>query len=122
MKIRTVIVGAAVVAAMIAEWKFASFMSAASAIHNYHGICNGGVGQPYQDFIHQLRTMAESGDTNRLVTVLRRADERSRDIYDVWLDVGDYGRDAYKRSIDAILGKRPNTALEPAATAAPVSD
>ena len=106
MKIRIIIVLATVVvvAAMIVEWRFASWMGASSAIHNYHGICNGGVGEPYQDFIHQLRAIAESGDTNRLVTVLRRADERSRDIYDVWLGDGlpSY-HDAYRKSIDEIL-------------------
>ena len=113
MKIRTVIVLAAVgfvgmAAGIFVEWSFASSsrMGAIDAIHNFHGVCNGGVGRPYQDFIHQLRVMAESGDTNRLVTVLRRADERSRDIYDVWLGVnagGDIDGDAYKKSIDEVL-------------------
>jgi hypothetical protein len=104
MKIRIIIVLAtvAVVVAMIVEWRFASWMGASSAIHNYHGICNGGVGEPYQDFVHKLRLMAESGDTNRLVVVLRRADERSRDIYEVWLRDG-YGDDFYQKSIDEIL-------------------
>jgi hypothetical protein len=102
MKTRTVaILAPVVVAAMFVEWKFVASMSAGSAIHNYHGICNGGVGRPYQDFIHQLRTMAESGDTNRLVTVLRRADEHSGDIYDVWLDYDQH--DAYRKSINEIL-------------------
>jgi hypothetical protein len=86
---------------LAAEWRFVAFMTEARAIHNYHGICNGGVGQPYEDFIHQLRTMAERGDTNRLATVLRRADERSRDIYQVWLD--GYHHDAYRNSIQEIL-------------------
>ena len=109
IKTRTVIVLATagflvMFVVMVVEWRFASWMGAISAIHNYHGICNGGVGQPYQDFIHQLRTIAESGDTNRLVTVIRRADERSRDIYDVWLGDGlpSY-HDAYRKSIDEIL-------------------
>ena len=109
MKIRTAIVLAAVgfvvvVIGMVVEWRFASWMGASSAIHNYHGICNGGVGEPYADFMHQLRIIAESGDTNRLVTVLRRADERSRDIYDVWLgdDLPSY-HDKYRESIHEIL-------------------
>jgi hypothetical protein len=86
MKMRTVIIlGAIVVSAMIAEWKFVALMTEARIVHGYHGTCNGGVGQPYADFIHQLRALAESGDTNRLVTVLRRADERSRYIYEAWL-------------------------------------
>jgi len=102
MKIRITIVVATVivVAAMIFEWKFAASMGAAYAKHGYHGICNGGVGQPYEDFIRKLRMMAESGDTKRLATVLRRADERSRDIYDVWLQDE---RDAYRKSLDEIL-------------------
>ncbi len=101
MKTRTVIVLAAVVlVVMVVEWKFAASMGAARAIHGYHGVCNGGVGQPYADFIRELRTMAERGDTNRLATVLRRADERSRDIYDVWLY---HKRDAYRGSIHEIL-------------------
>ncbi len=113
MKTRTVtilavfvILAAFLVAMMIVEWKFATFMAKNSAIHNYHGICNVGVGQPYEKFIHQLRTIAESGDTNRLTTVLRRADEHSRDIYDVWLGVDGEGAiqtDAYEKSIDEIL-------------------
>jgi hypothetical protein len=95
-----VILAATVILAMIAEWKFVAFMTEARTIHGYHGVCNSGVGEPYADFIHQLRTMAESGDTNRLTIVLRRADERSRDIYDVWLDDK---RDAYKTSIYEML-------------------
>ena len=102
MKIRIIIVLAAVVvvAVMIVEWKFAASMGAAYAKHGYHGICNGGVGQPYADFIRELRKMADSGDTNRLATVLRRADERSRSIFDVWLYDD---RDAYRKSLDEIL-------------------
>jgi len=105
MKTRTVIVLAVVAfVAMLVEWQVAKSWGAASAIHSYHGICNGGVGQPYQDFIHQLRMIAESGDTNRLVTVLRRADERSRDIYEVWLgDCLPSYHDKYRESIHEIL-------------------
>ena len=103
MKIRTVIVLAAVaVVAMVVEWKFAAGMGEAHAKHGFHGICNGGVGEPYGHFIHELRTIAEHGDTNRLATVLRRADERSGDIYEVWLRDG-YGNDFYRKSIDQIL-------------------
>ncbi len=113
MKTRTVLVLASVgflvliagiVIGVVAEWSLAKPRGASFSAHNYHGICNVGVGQPYQDFIRQLRAIAESGDTNRLVTVLRRADERSRDIYDVWLgdDLPEYHK-AYRKSIDEIL-------------------
>ncbi|HYT61985.1 MAG TPA: hypothetical protein VEL06_17525 [Haliangiales bacterium] len=101
MKTRTVLILAAVVvAAMIVEWQFVAFMTEARIVHGYHGTCNGGVGQPYADFVRELRKMADSGDTNRLAIVLRRADERSRDIYDVWLTDK---RDAYQESIHEIL-------------------
>jgi len=95
-----VILAVAVILAMIAECKFVAFMTETRAIHNYHGICNGGVGEPYADFVHQLRTLSESEDTNALARALRGADERSRDIYDVWLTDK---RDAYRESIHEIL-------------------
>jgi hypothetical protein len=39
-----------------------------------------------------------------LVTVLRRADQRSRDIYDVWLGDGlPAYHEKYRKSIDEIL-------------------
>ena len=102
------IVAVGVILMMIAEWHFCSLVNdkSAMAIQNFHGICNGGVGQPYEKFIHELRGIAESGDTNRLMMVLRRADDRSRDIYDVWLGVyvsGAVDSDAYEKSIREIL-------------------
>jgi hypothetical protein len=101
MKTRTfIILAAVVVAAMIVEWQFVAFMTEARIVHGYHGTCNGGVGKPYADFVHELRKMADIGDTNRLAIVLARADERSRDIYDVWLADR---RDAYQESIHEIL-------------------
>src|SRR5262245_5890463 len=104
IKPRTIIILVAVViVAMTVEWKFVTFMTKARTIHGYHGICNGGVGQPYADLIHQLRMICESGDTNRLATVLRRADEHSRDMYNVWLDDFDIHHDAYRKSIEQIL-------------------
>ena len=104
MFIRTrtiVILALLLIAVLAAEWKSVAFITEAQAIHNYHGVCNTGVGRPYEEFIHQLRTMAESGDTNKLAAVLRRADERSRDIYEAWLDA--YNPDAYRKSIQEIL-------------------
>ena len=98
MKIRTVIILAAVgVVAMIGEWKFVE----ARTFNHYRRICNEGVSKPYEGFIHQLRVTAESGDTNRLVSVLRRADEDSDIMHAVWID--DVHHNAYQRSIDEIL-------------------
>ena len=95
-----VILAVAVVLAMIAEWKFVAFTTEARTIHGYHGLCNGGVGWPYADFVHQLRVLQESGDTNKLGRVLRDADKHSHDIFDVWLSDK---RDAYETSIYEIL-------------------
>ena len=101
VKTRTVI-GLFAVAVLVipVKWKFAASAGAASAIHGYHGICNAGVGEPYSEFMHELRKLAESGDTNKLLTVLRRAAERSSDIYSVWLYEK---RDAYLKSTHEIL-------------------
>jgi hypothetical protein len=81
---------------MVVEWGFAS----ASTLHRFHGVCNDGVGQPYQDFIHQLRGLSANGNTKELGRVLAAADTNSLDIYSVWLS-GDV--DAYRASIQKIL-------------------
>ncbi len=91
---------AAIIIVILAEWKFVASMTRTEVMHGYHGLCNGGVGEPYADFVHQLRALCESGDTNALARALRRADERSRDIYDVWLADK---RNAYRESIQDIL-------------------
>jgi hypothetical protein len=83
-------------------------------VRYYHGLCNDGVGQPYVDFIHQLRGLSESGNTKELSRVLAAADTNSVLICDVWLS-GDI--DAYRASIQKILKPWPNTALEPTPTA-----
>ena len=70
---------------MTGEWQYVASSTEVRIIRHYHGLCNGGVGQPYADFVHQLRTLQENGDTNGLARALRGADERSRDIYGVWL-------------------------------------
>ena len=98
MKIHTVIILVAVVViAMIGEWKFVE----ARTFNHYRRICNEGVSKPYEDFIHQLRVMAESSDTNRLAIVLRRADDDSDVMHAVWID--DVHHFAYQRSVDEIL-------------------
>lgn len=102
MKIRIILVlgMVIVVAAMMVGWKFVATKGAAYDKHAYNGIYNSGVGHPYEEFIRELRKIAESGDTNRLMTVLRRAEQHSSDIYAVWL-YDDH--DAYRKSLDEIL-------------------
>ena len=91
---------AATISMMAAEWKFSRWLAQADFVHNYHGICNDGVGRPYADFVKHLRKLAESGDTNTLTRVLINADKRSGDIYEVWLADN---RNAYKDSLTEIL-------------------
>jgi hypothetical protein len=69
-------------------------------VRHYHGLCNRAVGEPYRGFVHQLRVLSEGGDTNKLNRVLRIADERSMDIYSVWLYDD---ADAYRSSIEGAL-------------------
>jgi len=99
-----VIVSIILVVLAIAEWYFAfTFGQAdgrADAAHRFHGLCNSGVGMPYQEFMHNLRVLADSGDTNKLTAALHTADQCSRDIFEVWLA---YNPDAYKESIQKIL-------------------
>jgi len=88
------------VVTMAVKWQFVAFMAESRAVHGYHGLCNGGIGEPYADFVHRLRLLSESGDTNTLARVLKRADQRSRDIYEVWLAPEP---DAYRKSINEIF-------------------
>ena len=87
-----------VVAIVIAlEWQVAAAWGRASTAHYFHGLCNGGVGWPYKDFIHRLRTLSDAGDNAQLNKALRTADERSRAVFAVWL----YEKEsAYRESID----------------------
>jgi hypothetical protein len=94
------IFGIVVLLLMIAEWCYVAWQTEVDTARRYHGLCNVGVGQPYGDFIHQLRLLQESGDTNRLARALRAADERSGDIYNVWLA---NKPTAYSTSIHEIL-------------------
>jgi len=102
IKKRTIVILAvAVITVMIVEGMFVAFVTEASVVHGYHGRMNGQVGWPYADFVHQLRIRYEAGDTNALGRALRAADERSRDMFDVWLD--DNRQDAYCASLHEIL-------------------
>lgn len=85
---------------MIIEWRFVSFRTEERVTRKFHGVCNVGVGDPYSDFMHQLRTIFESGDTNTLARALQRGDQHSRDIFEVWLAEKP---NAYRSSIREIL-------------------
>jgi len=88
------------ISAMIIEWRFVSFRTEVCVTRKFHGLCNGGIGDPYSDLMHRLRTIAESGDTNSLAQALQQADERSRDLFEVWLEENP---NAYRSSIKEIL-------------------
>src|SRR3954471_2697301 len=86
--------------AIVVEWFVASGWGRASTAHDFRGLCNGGVGWPYADFIHRLRVLSDSGDTQRLNQALQAADKRSQDMFEVWLN---HKQGAYKQSLDEIL-------------------
>jgi hypothetical protein len=67
-----------------------------STKHDFHGLCNTGVGRPYEEFIHRLHEAVDAGDWNTVSNMVKEADANSRDIYDVWLFEE---RDAYINSL-----------------------
>ena len=94
---RAVILTVAIMLPVLAVvWSYAHV----STVREFHGVCNVGVGQPYQDFIHHLHELSESGNTKELNRVLAAADTNSLDIYTVWL-YDDF--DGYRASIQKIL-------------------
>ena len=101
MKTRGIVIMVTVfLLAMIIEWKFVAGKGEAETAHKYHGLCNYGIGWPYKDFIHHLRTLSDSGNTNSLSRALHNADDRSMDIFNVWL----YDEpEAYSASIHEIF-------------------
>jgi hypothetical protein len=97
---RRISIVAALFVAMVLEWLVASGWGRASTAHYFHGLCNGGVGWPYADFIHRLRVLSDTGDTQRLNQALQAADKRSHDMFKVWL----YDKEgAYRQSLDETL-------------------
>jgi hypothetical protein len=95
-----ILAAVSIVVAMTAEWLVASFWPRATTARYFHALCNTSVGQPYTDFVHRLRTLSDSGDTTRLNRALRTADERSDQIFEVWLR---QNTAAYTSSLDNIL-------------------
>ncbi len=101
IKTRTIVIaGIGVLLLMVAEWRYVAWRTEIETVREFHGLCNTGVGTPYFDFVHQLRLIQESGDTNKLARVLRGADNGSHDISLVWLHRKPL---AYKESLEKIL-------------------
>jgi hypothetical protein len=93
IKARTIVIlGVAIMLAMIAEWKFVSFITEGQTIHNYHGICNDGVGQPYADFVHELRSLSESG--------LTRSPERTNLPQQIYCRLNRHGQNTHEWFVD----------------------
>jgi len=87
---------------MVLEGYLVAFKTKVDTVRSFHGICNDGVGWPYGNFIHQLRELSDSGNTEGLSRVLHAADSDSNKIaiFGVWLYQDE---DAYRSSITNIL-------------------
>ena len=104
IRIRTLVIFAVVavgfmVVAGAYHWSCVAGAEVATRRH-FHGLCNVGVGQPYQELMKRLRHLHETGQTEKLGRALATTDTRSPDMYDVWLS-DDY--DKYRFSIQEIL-------------------
>lgn len=90
-----------VVAVVIVEAIVVARVQRAFVIHEYHGILNGKVAQPYEDFVHELLVRYKAGDMDALGRALGAAEDRKREMGHVWLN--DDTPDAYRESADQIL-------------------
>jgi hypothetical protein len=90
----------AIVLAMVAEWQYVALVTKVNTLRYCHALFDAEVGEPYVEFIHQLRMLSDSGQADKLGQALRGADEQSLDIYNVWRSDN---ADAYASSIHKMM-------------------
>jgi len=90
-----------VVAVMIVEAVVVARLKEAFVVHEYHGILNGKVAQPYEKLVDELLLRYKSDDLDALGRALERAEERKHEMSHVWLN--DDTPDAYRASVIEIL-------------------
>jgi len=86
---------------MIVEALFVARIKEAFVVHEYNGLLNGKVGQPYQELIQELLARYEAGDMDALGRALEATEDRKYEMGHVWLN--DDTPDAYRASVIEIL-------------------
>jgi hypothetical protein len=86
---------------MIVEALFVARIKEAFVVHEYNGLLNGKVGQPYQELIQELLARYEAGDMDALGRALKAAEDRKYEMGHVWLNKDT--PDAYRASVIEIL-------------------
>ena len=69
--------------------------------HEYHGLLNRHIAQPYEELVQELLARHEAGDMDSLGRALKAAEDRKYVIGHVWLN--DDTPDAYSDSVAQIL-------------------
>ena len=64
------------VVAMLAEGPLVARIKKASIVHDYHGVLDGKVGQPYQQLVQKLLACYEAGNIDALGRALKSAGAR----------------------------------------------
>ena len=90
-----------VVVVMIVELFVVAQVKEAFVVHEYHGLLNGKVGQPYQELIQELFARYEAGDMDGLGRALKAAEDQKYEMNHVWLN--DNTPEAYRESVTRIL-------------------
>jgi hypothetical protein len=89
------------VVVMIVELFVVAQVKEAFVVHEYHGLLNGKVGQPYQELIQELFARYEAGDMDALGRALKAAEDQKYEMNHVWLN--DNTPEAYRESVTRIL-------------------
>lgn len=90
-----------VVAVIIIEATVVARVQKAFVTQEYHGLLNGKVAQPYEEFVHELLVRYKQGDMDALGRALGAAGDRKYEMGNVWLN--DDTPNAYRESVDQIL-------------------
>jgi len=90
-----------VVAGMIIEAVVVARAKEAFVVHEYHGLLNRHIAQPYEELVQELLARYEAGDMDALGRALEAAESRKYEMGHVWLN--DDTPDAYRASVIEIL-------------------
>ena len=86
---------------MIIEALVVARAKEAFVVHEYHGILNRHVAQPYEELVDELLARYQADDMEALGRALEAAEGRKNEMGHVWLN--DDTPDAYRASVTEIL-------------------